>query len=100
MKLKDALKRTQAQQVHVSYDQVVELIGADMADKLSLSEPTAMSQKRNKERNLLKAMRAAGKVSTSNLAAFPREKLLEAIEQAEQKVEPSVVNKFSQPSKN
>ena len=102
MKLKQALQRTQAQQVHVGYDKVVEIIGEDKAEELCLSEPTALSQKRTKERNLLKAMKAKGKILTSNIAAFPREKLLEAIEQAEQKEEASV-NKFSKlntPSEN
>ena len=100
MNLKDALQRTQSPQVHVAYDKVAELIGDDLADELCLSEPTAMSQKRTKERNLFKAMKAKGKILTNNIAAFPREKLLDAIRQAEQKHQEAPVNKFQKTSDN
>jgi hypothetical protein len=82
MSLKDALNRTQAKQVHVSYSQVAELIGEALTEDLCLST-TAMSQKRTKERNLVKAMMSAGKTATANLGTFPREQLLEAIKDAE-----------------
>lgn len=76
--LEEALLRTQAKEVHVHYDKVVEAIGPEKAKSLCVSL-TAASQKRNKERSLVASMQAQGSVSTANLGTFNRAKLLSEI---------------------
>ena len=79
-KLLLGLERTQAEEVHVNPDQVEAVLGPDILLEVMVKGTKAsLSQKRTKERSLVKAMKEEGRVETHNIATFDREMLVAAI---------------------
>lgn len=78
------LRRIPAKEVHVSIDQVAELIGAELAVELSIYS-TEKSELRKDRVGPRSAIPAAKRVKTTHLAGFNRLQLLEAIEAAKGK---------------
>jgi hypothetical protein len=74
------LKRTQAEEVHCSFEVVAEIIGEEEANMLALNK-RSLSQKDTKERSLVAAMKSVGKITTENIATFDRAELLEIIQE-------------------
>ena len=78
------LRRTPAKEVHVSIDQVAELIGAELAAELSIYclEKSELRKDRVGPRSAIPANK---RVKTTHLAGFNRQSLLDAIEAAKGK---------------
>lgn len=72
------LNRTQAEEVHVQYDQVVEVLGEERAAELALQKTTLQEGPRE-GRNLVQAVQNLKIQRNNRIATFDRKALVDAL---------------------
>jgi len=91
------LKRTQAEEVFCQMDIAEAVLGED-AEKACVHK-VSIGEKKTKERSLVRAFKAQGKVTNGNIGCFDREEYLELLEERLNQVDGDVES-LSSPQEN